>query len=159
VTAALGDALGPDLATGVAVYLAGLVGFLAAYAAITALAGRIGGFERPARAFAATVLPIAAAYELAHNYGYVLTTIGRLPHAVGGWGFDPLFWLSTEAFWWSQVALIVAGHVVAVLAADAAARERAPDLRSARTGHAPLVVLMVGYTVLSLWIISRPIAA
>ena len=62
-------------------------------------------------------------------------------------------------FWGSQVALIVVGHVVAVVAAHYVAVERYGSGTAAHRGHLPLVVLMVGYTVLSLWIISQPVVA
>jgi hypothetical protein len=63
------------------------------------------------------------------------------------------------AFWGSQVVLVVVGHVVAVVAAHLAATARYGSPRRARRAHLPLVVVMVGYTVLSLWIISRPVVA
>jgi len=144
--------LGPEV--GVALYVLGFGGFLLAFWAVARLVGRLGGIARPALAIAPTVLPIAAAYEVAHNYPFVLTTLGRVPTTVGLAAVEPLAWLSLPAFWASQVLLIVGGHVVAVVAAHrvVAAGGRAP-LRA----HAPLVVLMVGYTVLSLWIVSRPV--
>jgi ABC-type amino acid transport system permease subunit len=61
-------------------------------------------------------------------------------------------------FWGSQVLLIVLGHVIAVVAAHRVALARTETTGQARRMHAPLVVLMIGYTVLSLWIVSRPIA-
>ena len=60
-------------------------------------------------------------------------------------------------FWGVQVLLVIAGHVVAVVAAHEVAIRRYGSLAGARRGHAPLVAVMVGYTVLSLWIISRPV--
>ena len=57
-----------------------------------------------------------------------------------------------------QELLIVVGHVIAVVAAHRVALVRSETASQARRMHSPLVVLMVGYTVLSLWIISRPIA-
>ncbi|RDI71398.1 hypothetical protein [Halopelagius longus] len=126
-----------------------------------------------ALAFGGTLLPIAAGYEVAHNYAFVATYVGRLPTLAGFDSADPLWWLSIPAFWISQVVLIVAGHVVAVVAADAAVRRRltvgriqsgdgtrrrAPSKRWALLAHAPLVALMVGYTALSLWVVSLPVA-
>jgi uncharacterized membrane protein len=55
------------------------------------------------------------------------------------------------------VFLIVVGHVIAVVAAHTVAVERYRSLSAARKGHLPLLVLMIGYTVLSLWIISQPV--
>ncbi|MFC6732932.1 hypothetical protein [Haladaptatus sp. GCM10025893] len=53
--------------------------------------------------------------------------------------------------------LIIVGHVVAVVAAHGVAIRRYATPSLARRSHVPLVALMVGYTVLSLWIISRPV--
>ncbi|GKZ15765.1 hypothetical protein [Haladaptatus sp. T7] len=123
------------------------------------------GWRGAARAFAPTVLPIAAAYEVAHNYTYVFRNLGQLvavalePVAPGVQAVNPLGWLSLPAFWGSQVLLIVLGHVIAVVAAHYVAVERFETASAARRGHLPLVVLMVGYTVLSLWIISQPVVS
>jgi hypothetical protein len=70
-----------------------------------------------------------------------------------------LDWLTLPVFWGSQVVLIVAGHVIAIVAAHAVAVERYGTLSEAQRVHLPLVALMVGYTVLSLWIISRPVVS
>jgi len=116
-----------------------------------------------ARAFAPTVLPIAAAYDVAHNYPYVIRSTARiLELSANSLGFgvqslEPLGWLSIPVFWGSQVFLIVVGHVIAVVAAHTVAVERYRSLTAARRGHLPLLVLMIGYTVLSLWIISQPV--
>lgn len=67
-----------------------------------------------------------------------------------------LGWLSLLVFWASQVALVVAGHVVA---AHRVALDRYGTASAARRAHLPLVVPMVGYTVLSLWIVSRPVVS
>ena len=111
------------------------------------------------RAFAASLIPIAGAYEVAHSYSYVFTSLGELPRVLGLPAADPLYWLPLPAFWGSQVVLIVLGHVVAVVAAHGVASRRAPTERRTLIAHAPLVALMVAYTVLSLWIVSLPVAS
>jgi hypothetical protein len=55
------------------------------------------------------------------------------------------------------VVLIVGGHVVAVVAAHRVAVRRYQRPWAVRRGHLPLVLVMIGYTILSLWIISRPL--
>jgi Zn-dependent protease len=110
-------------------------------------------------------LPIAAAYEVAHNYPYVARNLGQLVALV----LDPVFpsvspvqplgWLSVAAFWGTQVGLIVIGHVVGVVAAHYVAVDRYDSVAAARRGHLPLVGLMICYTVLSLWIVSQPVVA
>jgi hypothetical protein len=135
-------------------YLGGLALFLATFALVARPADRAGAGLRAATIrLAPTVLPIAVAYEVAHNYPYALSRAGRLLGTLVGWGGEPLAWLPLSAFWASQVALVVAGHVVAVVAVHVALRGR-PH----RT-EAPLTGAMIGYTMLSLWIISRPVVA
>ena len=187
------DATGLGPAVSLALYLVGYVGFLAAFAGVAGATARIAGgrvqfgnvddsdvVERAAvggalgdwcgaaRNLAPTLLPIAVAYELAHNAAFVLTRFGALVGLLGGPELAPLSWLSLPAFWATQVALIVAGHVVAVVAAHGVVAGEPAEagrkaLSATRPGagvrHAPLTVLMVGYTVLSLWIISRPVVA
>lgn len=140
-------------------YGVGFAGFLLAFRAVASLTGLLAGIDEPVLAVAPTIVPIAAAYEVAHNYAYVLTSVGRLPSLVGAASVDPLGWLSLPAFWGSQVVLVVAGHVVAVVAAHRVVTNATDGRRRALVAHAPLVVLMVGYTVLSLWIVSRPVVA
>jgi hypothetical protein len=163
----LRDALGTGPATSVLVYVLGLCGFVAAFVGVSAVMARVAGEGRrwrdTALAFAPTVLPIAAAYEVAHNYPFVIERLGRLVALAWSLALSPvepvtlLGWLSLPAFWVSQVLLIVAGHIIAVVAAHAVVVERYGTL--ARRAHLPLVALMVGYTVLSLWIISRPVVS
>lgn len=158
-------ALHTGVGTSILLYLVGLAGFVAAFYLVSGASDRLGAPTDPdatvAGQFAPTVLPIAAAYEVAHNYPYVVGNVGQLVGVVipGAAPVDPLSWLSIPLFWGSQVALIVVGHVVAVVAAHEVALDRYPSTSAARRGHLPLVVLMVGYTVLSLWIISQPVVS
>ncbi|MEZ3117328.1 hypothetical protein RYH80_15535 [Halobaculum sp. MBLA0147] len=160
--------VGPEVR--ILLYALGLAGFVATFYGTTrlvsSLGGRAGDGETAtvsvARAFAPTVLPIAAAYEVAHNYTYVIGSLGRLvavasDPVLAGRVLDPLGWLPLPAFWGSQVVLIVVGHLIAVVAAHRVAVTRFRTLRAARRGHVPLTLLMIAYTVVSLWIVSRPV--
>ncbi|WP_266080528.1 hypothetical protein [Haladaptatus caseinilyticus] len=156
------DATGFGPVVSVPLYLGGLLVFLAAFTLVAALTRQIAGrtksdesWDGMSRALAPTVVPIAVAYEIAHNYPFVLQQFSRLLSVLGGPEIELLAWLSLSAFWVSQVLLIVAGHLVAVLSAHYVALERTDRVGWA---HLPLTTLMVGYTVLSLWIISRPVA-
>jgi hypothetical protein len=152
----------------VVLYAVGFGGVVASFGLVVRLAERLGtgtgdGWPAATRAFAPTVLPIAAGYEVAHNYPYVVRNLARLPAVVA----EPLFpglppldllgWLSLPLFWGSQVALVVAGHAVAVVAAHGVAVRRFGP--AAGRAHLPLAALMVGYTMLSLWVVSQPVVA
>lgn len=159
------ESLATGTATALLLYLFGLVTFLAVFFATATLSDTFGGESaQPAKAFAPTVIPIAAAYEFAHYYPFVAGNLSRSIEIVSGLLGVPanvsvLWWLSIPMFWASQVVLIVAGHLIAVVAAHGVAVDRYRTLQAARRGHLPLVVLMIGYTVLSLWIVSRPVVS
>jgi hypothetical protein len=162
--------VGPTASVGL--YLVGFVLFCASFVAVVVLSERFGRPERDpgsvdtaVRAFAPTVLPIAVAYEIAHNYPYVVRNLERLLTL----GLDALVssplevallaWLPLTAFWASQVVLVVVGHVIAVVASHHVSLSRYGSGRRAVRAHVPLTVLMIGYTILSLWIVSRPLVA
>ena len=154
------DVLGTGPATSIGLYAAGLAAFVAALVAAVAAGDSLAG-ARPLRtglrAFAPTVIPIAAAYDVAHNYSYVVRSAVQLVELVGGVALpDPLGWLPLSAFWASQVALVVAGHVVAVVAAHGVAVDRY-GRAGARRGHLPMLATMVVYTLVSLWVVSAPV--
>jgi hypothetical protein len=119
---------------------------------------RPAAFGRMAGAYAATLLPIAGGYLLAHYLTVLVQGAVWLPQLLA----EPLTtvapaldWIPVSAVWYVSVGAIVLGHVVAVVLAHRVALLDAPS-RPVLAGL-PLVVLMVGYTVLSLWIIAAPI--
>jgi hypothetical protein len=63
--------------------------------------------------------------------------------------------IPVAAIWYLSVAAIVGGHIAAVVLSHRLAVADAPA-RASLAGL-PLVAVMVGYTVLSLWIIASPI--
>lgn len=109
--------------------------------------------------YAATLLPIAAGYLLAHYATLIVQNLLFLPDLLRDslTSVAPsLTFIPASAVWYVSVAAIVLGHVAAVVLAHRIALRDAP-------GHPliaglPLVLLMIGYTVLSLWIIAQPIA-
>jgi len=109
-------------------------------------------------AYAVTLLPIAAGYLIAHYLTLVLQGILWLPELL----VNPvstvaplLDWMPISAIWYMSVGAIVVGHIVAVVLAHRHALDEAAS-RPVLAGL-PLVLLMVAYTVLSLWIIASPI--
>ena len=166
-------------------YLANLVGviglpivfgllYLGTCRAMAAFAGSSSG-ESPdvgalARAFAFSLLPIALAYHYAHFLGFLLINGQRfivLASDPFGWGWD-LFGtadaiinigiLSPVFIWYFSIAAIVVGHMAGVYLAHVQAVRLYPNRRAALLSQVPMLVLMVCYTCVSLWIISRPIA-
>ena len=120
-------------------------------------------------AFVLTLVPIAVAYHLAHFFSLLLTA-GQfiIPLASDPFGFGwnlfgtakykiNLGIVSPYVFWYSAVALIVIGHVIAVFIAHVTALRVFGTRRRALVSQIPMVALMVAYTTLSLWILAQPI--
>ena len=59
--------------------------------------------------------------------------------------------------WFTAVVGIMAGHIIAVWLAHAAALRTFGERRAAVRSQYPMMALMVGYTMLSLWIVAQPI--
>ena len=146
--------------------------FLGAYLGFVGLSRVLGGgrgFWRFAAAYAFSLVPIAVAYQVAHYYTLLLVQgqafVARISDPFGwGWnlfgtaGFQPRYGLVGAGFvWYSQVALIVAGHVIAVYLAPLISLRLLRDPKRAMLSQLPMLVLMVLYTVSSPWILAQPI--
>jgi hypothetical protein len=72
--------------------------------------------------------------------------------------FKPSFALAqASTVWYAQVVLIVLGHVIAVYLAHLRAGERFRTAQRALLSQYPMLLLMVMYTMTSLWILAQPI--
>jgi len=124
-----------------------------------------------AGAFVLTFVPIALAYHLAHYLSYLLLAgqfilpLASDPFGLGwnlfgtaNWSLD-LGIVSIKTVWWVAVAAVVVGHVYAVYLAHVMALRLYGSGRAALLSQLPLVLLMVAYTMISLWILSQPIVA
>jgi hypothetical protein len=144
-------------------FAAVLLGFLVAFVAVAAATRALGNDDRVplgslAGPYAATLLPIAGGYLIAHYLTAVIQGAVWLPSLL----VDPVLGVAplldaipTAAVWYLSVAAIVGGHVAAIVLAHRLALAHAPE-RPTVAGM-PMVALMIGYTVLSLWIIAAPI--
>jgi hypothetical protein len=154
------------------------VGTLAVFAAFAFGAGRVAGSRiDPLRALTGllpSLLPIAYGYLLAHYLQYVLINGQLLAPLVGnpvgsaGWPlhlpypFNDEYEVATgimptSVVWYLQIVVIVTAHVVAVVLAHRhlASSAAAPD--RARRSELPWLAAMVGYTMLSLWLLAQPL--
>ena len=59
--------------------------------------------------------------------------------------------------WYVQIVLIVFGHVVAVYLAHLRAGQRFKNAAHVLLSQYPMLLLMVLYTMTSLWILAQPI--
>lgn len=140
--------------------------FAAVYLAVCGLCARLGrlGVSTVARGYALSLVPIAIGVHLAHDFALLAAQVGTIaPSGAGplGFGWD-LPWAGDRldpgpmrmgTVWAVAVAGVVLGHSAAVWSAHRA------SVRLALTTGAqlPMVVLMVAYTVASLWVLSQPI--
>ena len=120
-------------------------------------------------AFALTLVPIALVYNAAHNYTYVVVqSQGLIPLLADplqwGWhllptaGYKISFVLAGAAVvWYVQIVLIVFGHVIAVYLAHLRAGQRFKNAAHVLLSQYPMLLLMVLYTMTSLWILAQPI--
>ncbi|MEO7726397.1 MAG: hypothetical protein ABIS45_04040 [Burkholderiales bacterium] len=145
--------------------------FLGAYAltcSITAWLVPGYGFKSIFFLFAFTLVPLAVAYNLAHNcssllmQGQQLVALASDPLGVkwdlfGTANFRPNIGLvDAKVTWYVAIGAIVAGHVAAVWLAHLAALREFGTRRRAAMATVPLTLLMVVYTVISLSIIAEP---
>ncbi len=138
--------------------------YLAASWAAARLSDQDVGALAVARSFAHTLVPIAFAYAFAHYFtlvvfeGQLLVNVlsdplGRDWNLLGLRDRAVRFWLSAEAVWYVQVAVIVGGHVAGVVLAHDRALADFGEVRGVRTQYA-MLVLMVGLTMLGLVLLS-----
>lgn len=116
--------------------------------------------------FAPSLVPIAIGYAVAHYLSFLVVNgqaLGFLlsdPRGDGsdlfgtaGWGIDYDV-LSPEATWYLQVAALVGGHVVGLIAAHDIALRTFRNPRSAVRSQYWMLAVMVTFTSLGLWLLS-----
>jgi hypothetical protein len=152
----------------ITVWLLLLGAYLAACRSTERLVPAGGGPSLAAR-FALTLAPIAIAYSVAHNLAYLLVRgqeliplisdpLGRGWDLFGSAGWSPDLTLVGARFeWYVAVGAVVAGHVVSIWLAHRVMLRLVREPRRAVLASLPLILLMVGYTALSLWVIADPL--
>jgi hypothetical protein len=119
--------------------------------------------------FVLSLVPITIAYHLAHYLSFFLLA-GQfmIPLASDpfGYGWDllgtnlyliDLSIINARMVWYVAVAAIVAGHIIAVWLSHEIAFYVFRDAAVTRRSQYPMMALMVGYTMISLWILAQPI--
>jgi hypothetical protein len=119
--------------------------------------------------FVLTLVPIAIAYQVAHYLSFLamagqyLIPLASDPLGLG-WNlfgtknyFARIGLVDARLVWFVSVGAIVAGHIAALFLGHLLALREFDDRRAAIRSQMPMLVLMVGYTMLSLWIIAQPI--
>ncbi len=146
--------------------------FIAFMEMVIYFGGRKLDLKATVTAFVLTLVPIALVYNAAHNYSYVVVqSQGLIPllndPLAKGWhllpalaGYKPSFALAqASTVWFAQIILIVVGHVIAVYLSHLKAGEKFRTAQRALLSQYPMLLLMVMYTMTSLWILAQPITA
>ncbi len=136
------------------------------------MAGVTVGFVEVAGRLVYSIIPISLVFHCAH---YLTRVLVNIQYAVLAWN-DPLsegwnllganhFHVTTSFFnyldavaliWSVQTAVIVIGHLMGIFIAHVIALDICRDSRSAVRSQVFLAILMVGYTVFGLWLLSTP---
>jgi hypothetical protein len=152
----------------------GIVAGLAVIAAIYALGisgARTAGEHRRggelARAFAHTLVPIAAVYAIAHYFSFLVyngQSIAPLASDPLGKGWD-LFGMADEGIdygvisatgiWYVQVGALVAGHVGGLVLAHDRALVVYDRVRAAVRSQYWMLAIMIAYTCFGLWLLAQ----
>lgn len=147
--------------------------FLVVYFGFSWLMKRVSGtgasVTELARVFVFSLVPIALAYNVAH-YISLLAVQGQLIIPLSsdpfGYGWDlfgtasyrvNLLVINAKFLWFTSIAVIVLGHIIAVYIAHLVALRQMENPSRALRSQYPMLLLMVGYTATSLWIIAQPI--
>ncbi|WP_232688211.1 hypothetical protein [Halobacterium zhouii] len=111
-----------------------------------------------ARRFAPSLLAIAAGYHLAHYLVYFLSLSPALLGALLSPVNPPVARTLVLPAWLSGVGIVAVllGHLLAIWAAHGVAFDELPGRLQAVRSQYPLTVVMVFYTMLSLWIVGQP---
>ncbi len=145
--------------------------FLVVSRLITAFGGGGVTLGDAAGYFVLSLVPIAIAYHLSHYLTYLLIAgqnIIPLASDPFGFGWDlfgsvnyriDLGIIDAKATWYVAVTSIITAHVLAVYIAHVMALRVFASRRAALMSQAPMLVLMVAYTMVGLWILSQPIVA
>ncbi|GAA0259119.1 hypothetical protein ACFFQF_23525 [Haladaptatus pallidirubidus] len=151
----------PPLVVYGALFVGGYLLFLGAFWLAAQLARKTGETYLTPRTmavrFAPPLLAIAAGYHLAHYFGFF---VSLLPSFVGSVvspfspSANPLVLTRPGWFGGLTIAFILVGHVLAVWLAHAEAYATFPSRIQAVRSQYPFIVVMIAYTVVSLWLIS-----
>jgi len=117
---------------------------------------------------APTLIPIAAAYLIAHNFSNLLIQgqtiiallsdpLGRQWDVFGTAKFYPdISVVDAKLTWLVAVTAIVMGHVLSIWQAHRVALSWGLPTRRTALGTLPLTTLMIAYTAISLVVIAAP---
>jgi hypothetical protein len=112
------------------------------------------------RRYAWSLAPIGIAYVLAHNTPLLIIGLPSIVKGIGNAFAVELFGTytpSAKLVWFLEIALIVGGHVIGVLAAHRISLRTTATRKAAVRSHISLSLLMTVFTFTTLLLLSQPI--
>ncbi len=131
------------------------------------LSGKRYGFGFYISRFILSLIPIAVVYNMAHYMDYFWINLQLFIKQISdplGYGWN-IFGTATmpintsidiQLLWHIQFFIIVLGHIISVFAAHIIALLEFRDTNIAVRSQYPVALLMIGYTVFGLWLLSAP---
>lgn len=119
--------------------------------------------------FVWSLIPIAFGYTLAHNFALTIVTGPQLLALISdpfGFGWNIFgtaklahmnVLLGARTVWFIEIGFIIAAHIGGVLYAHLLALNVFKSPQLALKSQYPLAALMVGFTVVTLWLLSQPL--
>ncbi|WP_169816851.1 hypothetical protein [Kangiella sediminilitoris] len=116
-----------------------------------------------------SLVPIALAYHIAHYIFYLMIAGQQIIPLISdpfGYGWDifgtanyamDIGVINAKTVWFISIYAIIIGHVIAVVLAHYSAIKIYQNHKQTLMSQIPMLFLMIGYTMLSLWILSQPI--
>jgi hypothetical protein len=171
---ALGFASSSTLAGTFGVILAPLP-FLAAYLLACWIMNKLVGGKQStwllARQFVWSLIPIAFGYTLAHNFALVIVQAPQMLAILSdpfGYGWNlfgtadasrTALLLGAKMVWFIEIGFVILAHVFGVLYAHILAVNIFKDGKAALRSQYPMALLMVGFTIFTLWLLSQPLVS
>jgi hypothetical protein len=156
----------PPLVVYALLYVGGYTLFLGAYWFAARYSAHLARTYRSVRTIAVRTAPsllaIAAGYHLAHYFGFFVSTSPTLYQAIVTPltpPANPIVLVPPSWFGGLNIAFILVGHLVAIWVAHAIAFDLFPGRLQAIRSEYPFIAVMIGYTVISLWLTSLPSAS
>ena len=156
----------PPLAVYLGLFVGGYAVFFGAYWLAARYSRRLTrtflSVETVGTRLAPPLVAIAAGYHLAHYFGFFVSVSPSLYGAIVTpltLPANPLQVVLPSWFGGLNVAFVLVGHLLAVWIAHATAFDLFPGRLQAIRSQYPFIVVMISYTVISLWLISLPTAS
>ncbi len=124
-----------------------------------------------AKVFSFSLIPIAFGYTLAHSFSLVIVSLPQMGALISdpfGFGWDIFgtaglmntsLILGAKVIWFIEIGLVVLAHIVGTWYAHVLAVNNFSDRKTVIRSQYPMLVLMVAFTVTTLWLLSQPLVS